>query len=161
MAPPKFIFNIKCNGNNKLHVKGKNYIMRSLLLILMLSLLFAACEKKDLEKEFSAHYTGTFVRMRLPASPLEDPIVSNVTLHFTENTFNGTSSVVKYPAICSGKFTISQSKIQVENTCFFTAEFDWTFIFNGEYSYELNGDDLKIWRDYPNGYRDIYTLKKS
>jgi hypothetical protein len=127
----------------------------------MLSLLFTACEKKELEQEFSAHYTGTFMRVREPRSSLEDPITSNVTLHFSENTFNGTSSVTKYPAICSGNFTISQSKINVENTCFFTAEFDWTFIFQGEYSYELNGDDLKIWRDYSNGFRDVYQLKKN
>jgi len=25
----------------------------------------------------------------------------------------------------------------------------------------LNGDDLKIWRDYSNGFRDVYQLKKN
>ena len=141
--------------------KGKIDNMRLLLFVFMLSLLFTACEKKELEQEFSAHYTGTFMRVQEPQSPLENPITSNVTLHFTEKTFSGTSSVAKYPAICSGNFTISQSKINVENTCFFTADFDWTFIFQGEYSYELNGDDLKIWRDYSNGFRDVYQLKKN
>jgi len=134
------------------------YLFLLTLWAALLLFVLAGCNKADGSKEFEAHYTGTFVRM--DGTPLNDPIVSNVTLNFTNNTFSGTSNVHNYPALCSGTFTISQTRIIVNNTCFFTANFDWTYIFKGEYNYEQKGNQLRIWRTYPDGTTDIYQLTK-
>lgn len=124
----------------------------------LLLLVLAACRKTDEPQPFAASYKGTFTRT--DGSPLGDFIVSNVTLHLSENAFTGTSDMRHYPAICSGNFTINQSKMVIANTCYFTAELDGTFIFNGEYNYELKGDRLHIWRTYANGATDIYKLTR-
>jgi len=107
---------------------------------------------------FAASYKGTFIRTN--GSSLGSPIVSNVRLHLSESAFTGTSDVRNHPAICSGNFTINQAKMVIANTCYFTTEFDGTFIFDGEYNYELKGNQLHIWRTYTNGAVDIYKLTK-
>lgn len=124
------------------------------LVVFMLS----SCEKSDKVEPFAARYKGHFVRTT--GNALENPAMSNVTLEFTDNTFSGSSNTMNYPAICQGSFTISQTKINISNSCMFTANFDWTLIFNGEYNYDLSGDQLRIWRDYPDGKRDQYELRK-
>lgn len=125
----------------------------------LLLVVLAGCRKEDDQLPFAASYTGTFTRT--DGSPLGDPIVSNVTLHLSEKAFTGTSDVRNYPAICSGGFSINQSKIVIANSCYFTADFNWTFIFDGEYNYELKGNQLHIWRTYANGATDIYKLTKT
>jgi len=128
-------------------------------MILSLGLLISSCDKNELEKDFSANYTGTFIRTN--TSPIENPATANVTIQFTDTSFSGTSDVNHYPAICSGTFRISQTKLEVVNKCAFTADFDWTYIFKGQYNYELKNDSLLIWREYENGVKDIYKLAKA
>jgi hypothetical protein len=129
------------------------------LLIALGTILLSGCNKAKEDQPFAANYKGTFVRMG--DSPAYSPIIADVTLNFTENTFSGTSNSKNYPAICSGSFDISQSKINVNNSCFFTADFDGTLIFQGAYNYEIKGDSLSIWRTYPNGGEDVYLLAKT
>ena len=128
------------------------------LFIALVSFVVTGCDKSDEEPDFAASYSGTFTRM--DPSPAYSPVVSNVTIDFTDKTFAGSSDSRSYPAICNGSFSITQSKITVVNSCFFTADFDWSLIFKGDYNYELIGKELRIWRDYPNGQKDIYTLTK-
>ena len=132
----------------------RNYI----LLFALIVAAFTSCDKNKEKNAFDAHYKGTFVRTT--STPSEDPVIANVTLDFTETSFSGNSDVNDYPAICSGTFTISQTKINVANKCYFTANFDWTLIFKGEYQYEQNGEQLRIWRSYSNGTMDVYQLEK-
>jgi hypothetical protein len=128
------------------------------LFFVLLMFVLTGCDKSKENKEFTARYNGTFIRT--DDMQLGDPIISNVTLSFTKNTFRGSSDTRSYPAICSGTFTISQSKISVSNSCFFTADFDGTLIFTGSYEYEQMGNRLRIWRTYANGKQDIYDLIK-
>jgi hypothetical protein len=125
----------------------------------LLLFVLVGCDKADDLKPFAASYKGTFIRT--DGSPLGDPIVSNVTLHLSETAFTGNSDMRNYPAICSGNFTINQSKMIIANSCYFTTEFDGTFIFDGEYNYELKGNQLHIWRTYADGKTDIYKLTKA
>ena len=129
------------------------------LFIALVAFLLSGCDKAEEDRPFAANYKGTFVRIN--DYPTYSPIVAAVTLNFTENTFTGTSESRNYPAICTGSFTISQSKIQVNNTCLFTADFDGTLIFEGAFHYEIKGDSLSIWRTYPNGGKDLYRLAKT
>jgi hypothetical protein len=128
------------------------------LLSILLLYILTGCNKSEENKEFAATYTGLFVRTN--DAPSYCPMVANVTLNFTKNSFNGTSNARNYPAICSGTFTISQSKIEVKNSCYFTADFDGTFIFDGTYEYEQSGNKLRIWRTYANGFKDGYDLTR-
>lgn len=135
----------------------KNMRLVTLFFALLLVVL-TGCDKLEKNKEFAATYKGTFVRTE--GTTLSNEIVANVTLNFTKNTFSGLSDRRNYPAICSGTFSISQSKLMVTNSCYFTADFDWALVFNGEYNYELKGNHLKIWRSYGNGSKDVYELTK-
>jgi hypothetical protein len=138
---------------------GEKVIMRLVTLCLaLLVLVVIGCKKSNETKEFEANYKGTYIRTS--GNPLADPIQSTITINFTKNTFSGSSNVPKYPALCKGSFTISQSKIDVINDCYFTADFDWSYIFKGEYSYEQSGNQLRIWRTYPDGSTDLYELTK-
>lgn len=120
--------------------------------------VLTGCEKLEENQEFAATYKGVFVRTN--GTPEYSPMRANVTLTFTKSDFNGSSDAGNYPSVCSGTFAISQSKLMVTNSCFFTADFDWTLIFKGEYNYEQNGTHLRIWHTYANGLQDVYNLTK-
>ena len=120
-------------------------------------LVLAGCRKDSISENLQGVYKGSFART---AGPLANPISSTVTVHFSETEFSGSSSIQSYPAICEGSFTATSSTINAQNRCYFTANFDWSYIFDGEYSYLKEGASLRIWRDYPDGTRDIYELQK-
>lgn len=56
--------------------------------------------------------------------------------------FSGQSEKTKFPAICEGNYSIINDSINFENTCFWTAEFDWTLILGGKWKYEVSKDHL-------------------
>ena len=131
--------------------------MRFLFLLSFVTLILASCSKERFGEKLEGIYKGTFVRT---GDPLANPIKSSVTLHFSENNFSGNSTIQYYPAICEGTYTAGRSTLTAKNACFFTANFDWSLIFDGEYQYEQEGASLKIWRDFPNGGKDLYELIK-
>ncbi len=98
-------------------------------------------------------YTGSFSRT-------SSNTVSEVTLTFENGTFSGSSETTKYPAICNGTYTAQSGRINFENSCFWTAEFDWSLILNGEYEFTFDGFDLTILRKYPD-FTDRYELTKN
>ena len=102
-------------------------------------------------------YSGTFTRT---AGNAANSVSSNVILSFHNGKFTGTSTLSQYPAICSGTYAAVSNKLQVNNACFFTANFDWTYIFTGEYQYTKEGNQLRIWRAYNEDVRDVYVLTK-
>ena len=121
---------------------------------------FAACDKETYEPADSAkingEYTGTFVRIH----PTGTFPVANVTMNIDSNRFSGNSDTRNYPAICRGKLAVSNDKLVVTNECMFTADFDGTLIFNGEFKYEVSGNTLKLTKTYSTGFYDQYTLQK-
>jgi hypothetical protein len=131
--------------------------MRKFIVFLAVSLLFIACSKDDTIGNLDGTYSGTFTRT--DPSGGNTP-TANVNLEFTEDGFTGRSDMANYPAICSGSYTLEGNKIKPLNKCVFPANFDWSFIFNGEYNYEFDGTNLKIWKEYNSGSKDIYLLKR-
>jgi len=98
-------------------------------------------------------YKGTFQRT--------GNAVSNVTLTFSGNTWQGQSDTPLYPAFCNGTFARSGSdSIHFENPCVWTANFDWTLILSNKYKITVNGNQVEITRTYSNGVKDIYLLTK-
>ena len=131
----------------------KNQILSALMLCVCL-----ACDKAETEIAFvRANYTGTFIR----TSPTMKFRPAEVTLSLTDSTFEGNSSIEKYPAICQGTFSINADEITFNNECMFTADFDWTYILSGKFKYYYEGEELIITRSYEGSVTDTYRLKKS
>ena len=132
--------------------------MKTLLFAFISSIIFlASCKKSASETEIpSGAYKGTFQRQTSTGGA-----VSNVALNFTGRGWGGESSVNKYPALCSGTYKKNSNEtINFESSCMWTADFDWTLILSGQYNVALNGDSLNISKDFGNGTKDIYRLKK-
>jgi len=100
---------------------------------------------------------GSFMR----SGPLALPTPTQVGLNMGNGTFEGYSDIPNNPAICKGTYSINGSTINFENTCAFTADFDWTLILDGEYTYEKEGNSIFFRRSYENGNVDLYDLEIS
>jgi hypothetical protein len=126
-----------------------------LLLVFLLSSVIMGCDKEVVSPE--GEYVGTFTRSSLNANT----VTSNVTLNISENKYNGTSDRKNYPAICKGTLDFKGSVLTVTPDCMFTADFDWTLIFEGDYEVETDRDILRLIKRYPNNVADVYNLKKA
>jgi len=130
------------------------------IVIWIIFIAIASCEKSKDEIAPDGVYTGTFQRQLA----FGGGDISNVTITFSSNTWTGSSDKVKYPALCHGTFSISDQKITFNNECAWTAEFDWSLILAGEYDFVSDGQQLKIIRDYSgpatDAWADIYILTK-
>ncbi|MDF2385410.1 hypothetical protein JMG10_28350 [Nostoc ellipsosporum NOK] len=112
------------------------------VLLLALAVLGFSCEKDDDGSDnaiIPGRYIGTFSR--------SGGDTSNIVMSFTaEGHFEGSSSQSRYPAVCRGSYYAENNRLFVTDSCAWTADFDWTLIFNGEYHYERQGNQLRIWR---------------
>jgi hypothetical protein len=129
--------------------------MKRIIFILAVAAAITLGCKKDVAIP-NGDYNGTFTR----SSSNTNTVSSKVTLHISGKEFSGTSDIANYPAICSGGIEFKGSKVTVSNACMFTANFDWSFIFGGDYDWRVSGDNLIITRTYPNGFIDTYDLQK-
>lgn len=126
---------------------------------LVTCLFMVSCKKHPPEVQLQdGTYHGTFKRSYVSR-------VSNVSLQFSEGSFSGKSDndSAYYPVICAGTFSASGDSVQFNNACFFTANFDWSYILSGKYFFAKKNDSLVITRSYGGifYYTDIYTLKRN
>lgn len=124
----------------------------------MCGLFFTAgCESDGDVRLPEGKYNGYFSR----SSVDQDGTPSEITLLFSGNTFQGSSATSKYPAICQGTYSIKGDKITFTNSCPWTADFDWTLILGGEYVINVDGNQVKFFRDYDGKQSDSYLLIKT
>ncbi len=118
-----------------------------ILVLLGLIIAIVGCNKDDdnIKDNINGDYVGFFER---------NGNTSNVKLTFNNGTFNGQSEIEKFPALCNGTYTISESKITFSNDCPWTAEFDWSLILSDKWDLNLNNNTLIMTKS--NG--DKYTL---
>jgi len=130
--------------------------MRIFQLILIIStFLLISCNDESVDLiDIEGTYEGTFIR----TSPNAKYTPSQVTLTFSNGQFQGESDVTKYPAICSGTYEVKGNKVEFENACVWTAEFDWSLILSGEFTAELTSDELTLQRKNGSTW-DLYELK--
>jgi hypothetical protein len=129
--------------------------MRNILIIICLLSALTACKKEPTLKSLNGTYKGTFSRVSVSRTP------SNVTLNFSDDTWSGESSEIKYPALCNGTFELNGNKVTFKNNCVWTAEFDWTLILNGEYSIKSTGNNsIEIVKSKNGVAQDVYKLVK-
>ncbi len=124
--------------------------------LLGLLLLFSACEKSNTSEEsfeLYGRYRGTFTRSGM------DTALVNIFFK-NDATFDGTSDQLQYPAICSGSFARNGNSLVVDDTCTWTANFDWSLIFDGNYNISFASEtSVRIWRT--NGaITDEYLLSR-
>lgn len=126
--------------------------MKKLLPILSLFIVLIACNKNNEIISLEGRYAGTFSRTGM------DTVV--VEINFAGNAFEGQSTQSKYPAICHGSFELDKSKVIFNDSCVWTADFDWTLILSGEFSILFEDErNIKIWRENA-GIKDEYLLVK-
>lgn len=128
--------------------------MRYITFLLLGAVLFTgACRKSKLTGAIPAGtYSGTFQRTGGP--------VANVVISFSASGWTGRSDAEHYPALCEGRYTTNGNNASFECTCFWTANFDWSLILHGEYTFSVNGSRLEISKVYNNGVTDSYQLTR-
>lgn len=135
--------------------------MKRIAGMLAFVVLLAACQKEDRSEVMSVsavregldgRYLGTFSRNGKTA---------DVSLLFRDDgTYEGSSSSPKFPAICAGTYVQDGANLTVNDTCTWTADFDWTLIFDGSFTVEERGDgQVRIWRTTSSG-TDEYLLSR-
>ncbi|WP_345955509.1 hypothetical protein [Mucilaginibacter sp. PAMB04168] len=134
-------------------MKRFNLITAIVALILLTAV---ACKKSQVKTpQLEGNYKGTYQRV----GPALDNKTANVTLTLNTGKWTGQSDIANYPALCNGTYTFTRNKINFENNCAFTANFNWTLILSGEYEFSQTGNELKITKNYGNE-SDIYRLTK-
>jgi hypothetical protein len=136
--------------------------MKKLSSLLLFMTVFTGCEfiHSTADKIPNGIYAGTFQRQLA----FGGGAIVQVSLNFKSDTWTGSTSNHRYPALCNGTYVIKGQKIIFSDKCVWTADFDWTLILNGEYDFTINGDQLTISRDYSgpttDAYKDNYLLTK-
>ena len=127
------------------------------LIVLAMVVLAISCESDADVQLPPGKYTGYFVR----STQNSNGTSSKITLLFTADGFTGSSDTEKYPAICEGTYSIDEDKITFANSCPWPADFDWTLILSGEYTINVDGSQVKFFRDYEGTQSDTYVLEKN
>lgn len=124
----------------------------------LVAIVLISCEYDQVEKLSFGDgvYEGQFFR----GSPLSLPVPVKVKIEIDNNAFSG-SADGRLPVICKGTFALGDGTITFSNRCFFTADFDWTYILDGEYNISLQEDQVTLTKSYDGGVTDVYQLKKS
>ena len=128
-----------------------------LLVISIVIIAIASCEKSQNDKIPDGVYTGTFQR-QLAFGGGE---IAQITITFSSNTWTGQSDKPKYPALCHGTYKLDKQKIVFTNECAWTAEFDWSLILGGDYDFSIDGNQLEILRSSLGPSSDTWTDKYS
>jgi len=131
--------------------------MRLTALCISFLFLLSACRKESKQDnnsgELHGRYAGTFVRTGMDTARVE-------FFFKDDKSFEGASDRLNYPAICSGTFENSAMSLEVNDTCTWTANFDWTLIFDGNYSISFGeNNSVRIWRSNGNS-TDEYRLTR-
>ena len=131
--------------------------MRQLLALFLFVLVVSACKKNDDDSpayELSGRFRGTFNRSG-------NPDTAQVSFNFKPDmSFDGTGGASYYPAICAGSFQRNNNTLVVNDSCAWTANFDWSLIFDGNYNINFTSENsVRIWRT--NGaVTDEYLLNR-
>lgn len=131
-------------------------VKTNLFKLVVIAFLFAACTDTDTSTRLQGKYEGVFYRVTNNVKGES----SNVTLNFSDDRYTGTSSIVKYPALCEGTFAPSSEEIHFRNTCIWTAEFDWTLILDGTFKVTRTADEIILSKEINAANGDYYVLRK-
>jgi hypothetical protein len=98
-------------------------------------------------KDIEGQYIVTFQR---------DDDITSVTLQLNKNKFSGESDKTKFPFICNGIYSISNSIVKFKNQCVWQGDFNWSLILVDTWEVSTINDTLTM----SNSIGDIYRLTK-
>ncbi len=129
--------------------------MKKLIYLSLLLIVLAGCEKEGTLVQLDGTYTGTFRTMVNNKEQITEFEVTLDSKRFT--TIKGGAG--------RGTFELlSKEKIKFTDELFYTANFDWSTLLNGNYTYEVKGDSLILNKTLENPVKDNYyqyRLKKT
>lgn len=114
--------------------------MKAIVVLFMLFAGLAGCSSSGPDiVPLSGTYIGYFHRIGKDTA--------RVTLHFLDNTFEGSSNKEAYPTIRSGRFKQSSNTLSFIDPSAGGSSGDTTLALQGEFNYLYNDDGtLRIWR---------------
>lgn len=125
--------------------------MKSTLLFLVtLAFILFSCDPKDDLPDLDGTYAGSYTR---------GDSTTAITLIINDYTFEGSSEVSHFPAICHGTVGWDEYTIQFTDECDWTADFDSTPILSGSYTYAYSKSKLTFSRGTEDDY-ERYTIEK-
>ena len=131
--------------------------MRALYYIfscILLSVLISSCTEEEITPNaIKGTYEGTFTQQSTNET-------ARVSIELGSSSFTGSTNLRNFPAIGTGAFSIEGSQIQFTNASFWTADFDWTLILEGKFSYEVEDDKLILTKT-EQGKTQTYVLTKT
>lgn len=133
--------------------------LKKIIIGLIFGLLGALSACNSVDNEFpnllEGRFIGTFERTDKGISQG----IAEVSLILEDNRFGGSGGPNRYPTICQGTFALSRNTITFTNTCFFTADFDWSLILGGTYQISQEGEEL-VFRRSMGDLIDTYRLRR-
>ena len=126
--------------------------MKMIGCLLLIAGLLSACEKAEsVSENLEGKYVGLFSRTGMDTS--------QVILNFHVDQFEGQTNMARYPAICKGEFELDEETITFNDSCAWTADFDWSLILSGTYNISFTQGIVRIWKS--NGaVTDEYILRQ-
>ena len=106
--------------------------------------IFLAFAIASCNKDGTGSVTGTYVSTFTVTYPTHTA-TGNATVKLHRNgQFNCSRDTNNIPAGGSGTFTKTADKMAFKDINYWTADFDWNLILNGEYNFSLDGKNLKL-----------------
>ena len=111
--------------------------------VLSLPLFFMSCNKDNSDTTISeGKYKGTFT-----VTYNSGKQSGRTTLVLENGKYSCTGNSDRIPAGGSGTYSLDNGKITFAEENMWTADFDWNLILEGQYDYQCNGRNLKIFAD--------------
>jgi hypothetical protein len=119
-------------------------------LVIVLTLVFFACENKESLPDLDGVYVGTYTR---------HDSIAVISLTIEDYRFVGTSDDSKFISICEGTVGWDDYTIEFDDECLYTAELGWTKFLSGKYSYAYSNKKLSFWVGVGDE-REIFTIEE-
>lgn len=114
-----------------------------IFLIAIVSFAINSCSSDDEPStpNLTGTYSGTFRVEYQNGESFSNPVEVSF---MSENKYNSSGNDKYIPAGGSGTYEVNESIIEFKDINYWTANFDWNLILNGEYEYSLTGDQLTL-----------------
>ena len=116
-------------------IEEKKTIMKRpyfIILTLFISTIMLSCNEEEMNTiEWEGTYEGTFTVEYLASG---DTFTNPVTVNFSGNRYSSSTGDNRFPAGGNGTFVLDNNSVTFNDENFWTADFDWNLILNGNYT---------------------------